>query len=146
MWKLGIKPDKDDASLRERFELASECMFLVDDEGRIVEANEAAANAFGWPAEMFSPMSIDWFVIDVVEPESLDVNSVRDLLRSDTKPGQDSSVVIGKSIDGMKFRANLQVEPARGSLRENSAIRYIVSIGEALSYQSFTAVTSNALA
>lgn len=122
-----IQPAKMQQDLVSSF---SHCAFSVNRTGEITDANNAAAQLFSWPVNMFMPMKIDWLVSEFITDTDGKIESFSDLVRN--MDGAPYSVsVIGKALNGRKFVAELSCMPVAGD-----PDRYIVLVRQRTMEQS----------
>ncbi len=108
----------------------AECAFAVNELGEIVDANDAAAQLFSWPVNMFMPMKIDWLVSEFIPQSGLNVRTFADLVASAPDSHVHRSVgIIGKALSGRKFVAEMTLLPATGQRG-----KFIVFVRERLEF------------
>ncbi len=114
-------------STSELLESFTDSAFAVNEKGEITDANQAAAQLFSWPVNMFMPMKLDWLISEFIDSDSSDIDSFAELVKQDPtccRSGNSISI-IGKALSGQKFVAELSCMPARDEDR-----RYIVFVRE----------------
>ncbi|MEM9690577.1 MAG: PAS domain-containing protein [Pseudomonadota bacterium] len=114
-------------STGELLETFTDSAFAVNDKGEITDANQAAAQLFSWPVNMFMPMKLDWLISEFIDDETNSFGSFVELVQRDPdccRSGNSISI-IGKALSGQKFVAELSCMPARDEER-----RYIVFVRE----------------
>lgn len=114
----------------ESVESFAECAFAVNELGEIVDANDAAAQLFSWPVNMFMPMKIDWLVSEFIPQAGSDVRTFADLVSSEPGSRVHRSVgIIGKALSGRKFVAEMTLLPTM-----NERSKFIVFVRERLEF------------
>jgi uncharacterized protein YigA (DUF484 family) len=94
---------------------------MINTKHEIVDANTACARTFSWPAGMFAPMEIHRVITDVVDPVAAHARSVAEVLERENRDGV---LVIAKSLDGRRFRAQMHTATVHGS-RKISQVVYL---------------------
>lgn len=112
--------------MHEVLESFSGSAFAVNERGEIVDANDAAGQLFQWPVNMFMPMKLDWLISEFVDDRYGHIATFSQLLETDAFRARRGSIeMIGKTLTGRKFVAELSCMPAR-----NDESRVIVFIRE----------------
>ena len=113
-------------STGELLESFTDSAFAVNDKGEIIDANQAAAQPFSWPVNMFMPMKLDWLISEFIDEDTHQIGTFADLVKDPERVRSGGSIsIIGKALSGHKFVAELSCMPARDEDR-----RFIVFVRE----------------
>ena len=129
MWKnLGAKWRRQ-RKLRSIFATASDGVLAVDADGRVIQANETASNAFAWPAERLAQMKVEWLITDVVDERMAATPTITEILKGPSLSDQCKIRVLAKGLDGRKFHARLRVVP----IDDDQVLRHVLFFQESAS-------------